>query len=264
DRNFVLGRLLLNLEPLRPNPADSGADPLADLATVLPLELERRVNHDHHRDLPSILFYQRSYSVPRLSNISPWTLGLQCDNPPILHRRLRHNNILLDLPLRLVLHQSRRNQGTNPIPNRLTLSKSPCRTQVGFRLLHNQRQERLELDYDEYTVRLLPQQVEVAYDTVDSVQRPRRLHKIREIVQLGRIRARCNPVNILLELHLMHIQEMVELAHNPRRVHIDGRDEKLLHEHVQLRHRIRCRLADLLDRLQRQILGLAPDDIKAS
>src|SRR5438093_10743621 len=98
-RSYIHGRLLLDLDPPRPDPADSGADPLADLAAVLPLELERGVNHDNHRDLPSILLYQRSYSVPRLPNITARTLSLQRDNPPILHRRLRHDNILLDLPL---------------------------------------------------------------------------------------------------------------------------------------------------------------------
>src|SRR5207247_6635829 len=117
-----------------------------------------------------ILLYQRTYSVPRLPNITARTLSLYSDNPPILQSRLRHDNVLLDLPLRLVLHQPRRDQRTNAIPDRLTLSKSPRCTQIGFRLLHNQRQARLELDYDEDTVRLLPQQVEVAYDTVDRVQ----------------------------------------------------------------------------------------------
>src|SRR5205823_3154686 len=216
----------------------------------LTLELHRCVHHDHHRNLTDIFFDDRSDGVPRFPDVSARTLRLQSDHPTILHHRLRNHHILLDLPLLLILHQPRRDKRSDSIPDRLTLSESLRCTQIRLRLLNNQRKQGLKLDNDEDAVSLLPHQVEVSNNPIDRVESPRRLNQILQIHNLRRISARRDPSNILLELRIPNIQQVINLTDNTSRIHIDRRDQKLLHQHVDLWTRISQRLTDLLHRLQ--------------
>src|SRR6266702_3839111 len=122
----------------------------------------------------------------------------------------------------------------------------------------------MKLDDDEYAVRLLAQQIEVAYYSEDSVQGPRSLDKVLKVVDLRRVGARRHLLHILYDLYITAIQEMIELANNPRRVHVHRRNQERFHQHIQLRQRVHRWLADLLDPLQSQILSLGPDEVEAS
>src|SRR2546426_153188 len=122
--------------------------------------------------IQSLLQENRLNGIPRFSNIPPRTLGLESDYPPILHRRLSNHDVLLDFSLRLILHQLRRNKRSKPIAYRLPLSESAPSTQIRLSLLHYHWKESLELNDDEYTVRLLTQKIEVAYYSENGVQSP--------------------------------------------------------------------------------------------
>src|SRR5439155_10217410 len=122
----------------------------------------------------------------------------------------------------------------------------------------------MKLDDDEYAVRLLAQQIEVAYYSEDGIQGPRSLDKVLKVVDLRRVGARRHLLHILFELSITDIQEMIELANNPRRVHVHRRNQERFHQHIQLRQRVQRWLADLLDSLQRQILRLGPNQVEAS
>src|SRR5205807_9155578 len=66
-------------------------------------------------------------------------------------------------------------------------------------------------------------------------------------------RARRDPANILLEPRIPNIQQMINLADNASRIHVDRRYQELFHQHVNLRTRISSWFPDLLHRLQGQI-----------
>src|SRR3989304_483314 len=157
DGNLLFRGLFLDLESLGPYPADRGAYSLADLARGFALKLDGGIHHHDHCYLAGVFLDDGTYGVPRFSHVPTRTLGLQGYDPPFLYHSLGDHHVLLHLPLLLILHQLRSQKRSYSVAYGLAFGKGLGRAKIGLRLLHDQREERLELEDDEETACLSAQ-----------------------------------------------------------------------------------------------------------